>query len=448
MKKIKALKNPIFIGTLLLSGAGISSRFMGFFFRIFLSRTIGAEGLGLYQLVMPIITISFAATACGYQTAISKFVAQSRNRAKYYFLTGLFLACTSALFLSIFLYSNSIWIAINIFGNVRCYSLIQIASLSLAPCAFHSCANGYYYGLKKATLPALSQIIEQIVRIVSVYIIYIVISSRGKSLLPTHAMWGITLSEIAGMLFFITIFLFKQSNSDSEFRNTYSYNKSSIKIKNYTQYIKPMWSIAFPITINHLIQNLCSSYENILIPHKLCAYGLSESKALSMYGILCGIALPVILFPGVITNSLSVLLLPKISQDNANNNTSNLSSALKKAILYGLLLGFGFTIILSLFGNFIGNKIFASIYAGMFICKLSWLCPFLYTNSLLSSIMHGLGHPGSVLLINILASAIRISMIILLVPKYGIDALLWGMLISQIYTTIALMIYLIKWWLK
>ena len=429
MKSSNLFKNPIILGTVLLSGAGVSSRFMGFFFRIFLSRTIGAEGLGLYQSVMPIITLSFAATACGYQTAISKFVAQSKETAKGYFLTGIFLSCASALVLSIILYQNSIWIAVNIFGNAKCYSLIQIAAISITPCAFHSCVNGFYYGLKKATLPALSQIIEQMVRIASVYIIYMVLSSQGNALLPAHAMWGITLSEIAGMLFFLSILLIKQPLADFP---------SPGSLKNYCSLIGPLYAISLPITANHLIQNICSSFENILIPQKLCSYGLSDSDALGIYGILCGVALPVIFFPGVITNSLSVLLLPKISQDNAENNTNELSSTLKKAIRYGLLLGFCFTIIFLLTGRFIGERIFASAYASAFICKLSWLCPFMYTNSLLASILHGLGRPGHVLLINILSSAIRISMIVFLVPKYGVDALLWGMLISQIYTTAAM----------
>ncbi len=430
MKLSNTLKNPLITGTLLLSGAGVGSRFMGFFFRIFLSRTIGAEGLGIYQLVMPVLTLTFAATASGFQTAISKFVAESKINAKGYLISGLIVSCTISAILSILLFKNSIWIAVHIFANAKCYSLIQIAAYSIVPSTFHACINGFYYGQKKALMPALSQLFEQIIRISSVYLIYFILSSNGEPLSPDHAMWGITFGEIAGMIFFINIMLIK---------NPLKELPAPSSAKSYAAYIIPLLTITIPITANHLLQNICMSAENILIPRQLCAFGLSDSEALSVYGILSGVALPVILFPGVITNSLSVLLLPKISEQYASNDISKLSATLKKAIQYGLLLGFGFTFIFLITSSFIGENVFASESASGFICKLCWLCPFMYTNSLLASILHGLGRPGYVLLVNMLSSGIRIFIIIFLVPKYGIDAILWGMLIAQIYTSIAMM---------
>lgn len=109
----------------------------------------------------------------------------------------------------------------------------------------------------------------------------------------------------------------------------------------------------------------------------------------------------------------------------------------KKAILYGLLLGFAFTILFLVFGDRMGDVLFHNTLAGNFICQLSWLCPLLYVTSLLNSILHGLGNARQVLFVTLLACMIRICMILFLVPQYGIDAYLWGMLLSYVFAAIA-----------
>jgi stage V sporulation protein B len=151
----------------------------------------------------------------------------------------------------------------------------------------------------------------------------------------------------------------------------------------------------------------------------------------------------IILLPNVLTNSFSVLLLPAISEAKGQENSDRISEAIKKAILYGLLFGLVFTFLFLLTGDWIGNHLFHNALAGVFIRQLSWICPLMYISSLLSSILHGLGKAGQVLFINLLACLIRISMICLLVPLYGIRAYLWGLLLSSVFTTIASIVLLV-----
>ena len=115
----------------------------------------------------------------------------------------------------------------------------------------------------------------------------------------------------------------------------------------------------------------------------------------------------------------------------------------KKALLYGALFGLVFTLLFRFSGGFIGSKIFDSALASHYILRLCWLCPFIYISSLLSSILNGLGKPKSVLFTNILSGGIRISMILIAVPVYGIDAYLWSILVAQIFSTMACT-YLVK----
>ena len=145
-------------------------------------------------------------------------------------------------------------------------------------------------------------------------------------------------------------------------------------------------------------------------------------------------ALSIIFFPTVLTNSISVMVLPEISEADSRNDTDRIKKSIRLTIFGSLLLGslctFGFLI----FGKWIGDVLFGNALAGKFICMLSFICPFLFLSSILSSILHGLGMPVYPFLLNLLGSFIRICFVYVLIPIYGLDAYLMGMLASQILT--------------
>ena len=421
MKKYNSLKNPLLIGTALLTLAGSISRIMGFFYRIFLSRTIGAEGLGLYHLITPVLAISFAITCAGFQTAISKYVASTTKEKNNFLIAGMIPAVILSGIIAFFIYKNSLWISINILGDYRCSMLLKVASYSLVPSSVHSCINGYFYGLKKTSVPALSQLVEQLVRILSVYIFAVVLARENISITPVHAVWGIVLSEFAGMIFSL-LFIDK------------------ITINSSWENIKLILMMAFPLCTNYLLINLCSSLENILIPKQLNMFGYSSNDSLSIYGVLSGIAVPVILFPGVLFNSVCVMLLPAISEAHARKETEKINRIINLTTAFGLITGFVCTFCFLIFADYIGSRIFSSDMACNFIKRLCWLSPFMYLSGMLGSILHGLGQPKNVLFANLLSSAIKISAILILVPQYGINAYLWGLLIANIFTSITFII--------
>lgn len=138
MKKIYSTKSTLLTGTLFLTLAGILTRIIGFFYRIFLSRTIGAEGLGIYQLIAPVTAICFAFTAAGIQTSISKFVSMEVGRkndagAKTYLSIGLFISLCLSTLCSLFLYHYADFIAVSWLGDKRCTPLPCCALLFLYP---------------------------------------------------------------------------------------------------------------------------------------------------------------------------------------------------------------------------------------------------------------------------------------------------------------------------
>lgn len=423
-----------------MTAAGVLSRIIGFFYRIFLSRTIGAEALGIYQLIGPVFSLCFALTASSIQTSISKFVGDAiggckdslcgEKKARAYLILGLVLSCGLSILTGIFMYFNADLIAVRFLGEARCAPLLVLLTYSLLPCCIHACINGYYYGKKNAFVPSLCQLIEQIARVGSVWIIFQITTEKGIPLTAFHAVCGLVIGECFGLLVSMSALLREKRLPRG------SYTSDSICNSTMTHAFLAM---VIPLTINRLSVAFSTSLENLLIPQKLQLYGYTQTDALSIYGILSGMTLSIILFPCVLTNSLSVLLLPAISEARGRSNENQIRRTTQKAIRLGLLLGFAFTILFLLTGDMIGNKLFHNALAGRFICRLSWLCPLMYITSLLSSILHGLGRPKQVLFVNLLACLIRIGMIWFLVPAYGIGAYLWGLLLSQVFASVACM---------
>jgi stage V sporulation protein B len=427
-------------GTIILTITGFITRIIGFFYRIFLSRTIGAEGMGIYQLIFPIYTMCFSLTAASIQTAISRFVAwkvslKDEQSAKEILWVGLFISLFLSVITSIILYFNAEFIALNILNESRCVDLLKLLSFSLPCGAVHSCVNGYYYGIKKTTVPALSQLIEQLMRVFASYFIYIILKEQGAPITPSIAVAGIIIGEFVSMLFSATAITgrFNKFPTFKEVRSP------------YLKHAKSILALSIPLTANRILINVLQSAEAIMIPGKLRLFGLSSSEALSVYGILTGMSLPLILFPSAITNSVAVMLLPTIAEAQAADNHRMISRTIESTIKYCLILGILCTGVFLAFGKNIGDIFFGNPMAGNFILVLAWICPFLYLTTTLNSVLNGLGKTSSSFFHNCLGLAARIVFVFFCVPKFGIMGYLWGLLASELIMTLLHIVDLMKY---
>lgn len=424
-------RNALIAGTFILTITGLLSRIIGFFYRIFLSNTIGAEGMGIYQLIFPVYIICFSLTAASIQTAISKFVAASvslkdKKASKSIFTIGLVLSLSLSVLVSFILYQNASFIAENILLESRCTPLLKILAFSIPFGSIHSCVNGYYYGIKKAGIPSLSQLFEQLARVLCVYLLYIIYTESGKEISTSIAVTGIVVSEGVAALFSGTAILINFNGIQENFKKTSS----------TLMHLKNIVTLSLPLTANRLIINLLQSAEAIFIPNRLRKFGFTVSESLSVYGILTGMALPLILFPTALTNSISVMLMPTIAEAQAVENNSSIKKAIFVTIKYCLLFGILFTGIFLFFGYDMGRLLFGEPLAGSFIITLAWICPLLFLSTTLGSILHGLGKTVQTFLSNMVGLSIRIFFVFFMIPRFGITGYLWGLLASQLITTL------------
>lgn len=434
MEKAKGLfmddKYVLLKGTLLLTGAGFITKIIGFIYRIFLSQTIGAEGMGIYQLIFPIHTLCFALSVGGIQTAISRFTAaraslQDEQGARDIFVLSGILSTAIALIVSLILYDNASWFAVHILLEERCTSLLKLMAFSIPMGTLHSCVNGYYYAKKKMSIPAASQLLEQCARVGVSYGLFLILTEQGLSITPMLAVAGLVGGELVSMIFSLLVILWDYRKAGYRLRNLRSPGKD----------MKEILAFSFPLTCSRLLVNVLHSIESVLIPGHLRLYGLDNGSALSIYGVLTGMALPLILFPSAITNAVSTVLLPSVAEQQAVGNHQAIRRAIFLSAKYCLILGFLSTAFFFFAGDFLGLALFKNEFAATFIKTLAFICPCLYLSGTLSGILNGLGAANQSFLLNTLGLGVRIAFVFFIIPEYGIQGYLWGLIVSELLVT-------------
>lgn len=424
-------------GTLILTLSGFLTKIIGFLYRIFLSQTIGSTGMGIYQLIFPIHTLCFALTVGGIQTAISRLVAaktakKEEAQARAIFVLASLFSTLLSILVSSLLYYYADWFALHILLEPQCTSLLKLSSLSIPMATFHSCVNGYYFAKKQTLLPALSQLIEQTARVASSYLLWLVWCQNGHAITPMLAVFGLFFGELISMLFSLFFILM----------DFHSWLPIILKIAAPVRQLKEILSFALPLTCNRLLVNLLHSIESILIPGHLRLFGMTHQTALSVYGVLNGMALPLILFPCAITNAVSVMLLPSVAENQAVGHYDKIRYSIYRTIRYCLILGFFSTFAFFFLADFLGLFLFKNELAPTFIRTLSFICPCLYLSSTLSGILNGLGQTGPYFFQNMTGLAIRLAFVFFIIPSYGIIGYLWGLLLSELISTFLTLLFL------
>lgn len=435
-----SVKRTILKGTVILTLTGFATRFMGFFYRIFLSHTFGEEGVGLYQLIFPVYALCFSLTSAGIETALARCVAKrmstgNKREAAGLLYTSLLLSVTASCITTLLIQRYAGVIASDFLREDRCAGFLIILSYAFPFASIHSCIVGYYFGLKESGIPAFSQLIEQSVRILSVYLLYLLGLKNGVRFGVSIAVAGLVAGEIASSMFCLKLITTKMPLKRS-------ISKKISAISNYLKYAKELIFLSCPLTASRVLLNLLQSIEAVSIPLKLQEYGMTTAHALSSYGVLTGMALPCILFPSAITNSVSTMLLPTVAEAQTLGRQRQMTAIIKKSLCCCVLLGAACCLFLLLSGQWIGTYLFVSRYAGKYIVTLAWMCPFLYTNTTLISIINGIGQTALSFFINSFSLTIRILSVFVWIPAFGMKGYLWGLLASQALSFLLCVLFL------
>lgn len=419
-------KNALIQGTLILTVAGLLSRCLGFYNRIFLSQFIGAKEVGVYQLIFPIYMLCFSICCQGIETSISRQVAAcptNHIKLKHKILiTGIFLSSCLSFVASGFLYFFADFLSTSILKNASCAISLQIVAFTLPIVTIKSCMLGYELGMTHSVLPASTQLVEQITRIFSTYCLAVFFFTSQPAT-ATIATLGMAFGEIFSFAMLLISFLYRETRTKQPI---------SITAKPYSTLLCELLKDSIPLTSNRLVLTLIQSISAVLIPASLFTFYGNQDQALSFYGILTGMVMPFIFFPSALTNSLSVMLMPTISSAKSRNQMERIAVASSKSISYSLLIGIFSCFLFLFYGKELGLFLFHNKMAGELLFMMALLCPFTYVITTLNSILNGLGKMTYTFFHNVISSSILLAFIYFVIPNYGIQGFLWGAITSDL----------------
>ena len=392
-------------------------RILGFIFRIYLSNVSGEEGCGLYHLVVSVYTFGAAISSFGISQTLSKLVAGCEKHSEKILRTALIITGAVSFFACSLLFINSEYIADFILKDSRTLKSIRIISFSFIPIGIFSSLSGYFNGLGKVKYPARGQIIEQITRILFVFIF----AKKGLSYGLEYGIFvmslGIVLGEFISMLYLYFSYRFNLKHKSD------AYTKKS--------YFKDILKISIPIAFGGYITSFIHTVESIILPKKLTLWGLTQKESISLLGVIKGMAVPVVFLPCVVIGAMSVIMLPEISKREAMGDNKRIKKLSFKVLFISFLSGCASAFLLYVFADKISLILYKSINPSFYIKFLGFTLPFLFFNIISVSIINGLGKQTFSMVENIMSGVIKLLFVIFIVPIYGIKGYIIGYIFSE-----------------
>jgi len=421
------MKKTFITGAIILIAAGFVTRIIGFIYRIYLSNLIGAEGMGVYQLIVPVYTLVILTLTSGVSIAVSKMIAEqaalgNNINIRRISKVGLAGVTAASAIVSVFLYINIDFIVNVILKDTRTYMSVLIMIPCIPVIAAASAYKGYFYGIQEVTPTAFSQIAEQLVKIGITLALAARFLEAGLEYACALATVGMAVGEMSNLLVLAAYYRFKKYP-----------HITPVSSKGRIQKRKLVTSIvgcAAPISFNRFIISVMYAAEVILIPQRLLAGGLDYVRCMEEYGKLMGMAMPLIMFPALVTTSLATTLVPAISESISLNNYGRANYRISKSIQITMVLGFVFTALFFCYPHRIADMIYPGQNVGHTLLLLSFTCIFMYLQQILMGIMNGLGKQGLLLVNSIVGSVIRILCVFYLIPQYGIPSYIAGVIFS------------------
>lgn len=417
---------------IILIVAGFVARLFGFVYRIYLSNLIGAEGMGLFQLVLPVYTAIVLTITAGISISVSKMVAeqQARNNTAN---PGRITACALVMVLaagtlvSLFILFNVDLISTRILGDARTYNALLLMVPSIPAVVAAAALKGYFYGMQQVMPTAFSQIAEQAVKIGFILLLAGGIAGKGVEYACAIATLSAAMGEIANLVILAVIYVYKRRRSFTATLTGRLMRKRSILID--------ILKASLPVSANRLVVSILSAAEYIMIPVMLAAGGLDYKSSMEVFGRLTGMALPLIMFPSLVTNSLAITLVPAISEAVSLKNYKAVNYRISKSIQASFILGMIFTAIFISYPDEIGALVYRRERIGSLLYLLSFSCVFIYLQQTLTGVLNGLGKQGILLRNTVIGSALRIASVYFLIPSYGIQSYILGLTASFIITS-------------
>lgn len=418
-----------------LTLASLITQALGMIFRIYMSSCIGAEAIGLYQLILTVYFFAVTASTSGMTLLVTRLVTEAMALNKQYRIKSIVFKCTLAALststmTALLLFYGSDFISENILKQSGTAISIRILSPSLPFIAISACIRGYFYARRQAIKPAGEQLLEQITEMGVFALLVGTLAPKGIEYACGAVAIGATISEAITALYSIIL---------------YRLDIRKLKVKSRSFPVKKhLYFIALPVMMSSCLRSGLNIIENATIPRGLEKYGNSKSEALSNYGLISGMVMPLLSFPSVVIFSFASIIIPELSEVYAKTDKKQIQKIASNTIRTVFCFSIPIAVLFFFFGKEIGLLVYNSDIAGRYLSMFAVAIPIMYLDSVVDSMLKGLNEQFHYLSYNILDSMIRVIMVIILIPRFGMSGLIITTYTGAIFNTGLSLLRLIK----
>lgn len=432
------------INALLLIAVNLFMRTVGVAFNAYLAGRAGGEVMGLYSLLFGVYGLAMTLGCAGINLGTTRMIAdilghfcpvkgepQGASREEAVCREALRRVLRKCLGYSLFcslcacvlMLSGARWIGVVWLNDERTVTSLKVLALTLPPISLCACLNGYFTAVRRVAKTAAVGIGAQLLRVGFCAYLLTLWLPDGVEMTCLALVLGGGLSELCSLLMTVGAYLLD--------RHQHLRGKETGCLDvGQEGSIKKLLGITVPVTLSACLRSGLLTIQHILIPRGLKQSGASWEGALTSYGVLHSMALPVILFPSGFISSFSGLLVPEVAESIARGDKGRVAGLAERIITPTLIFSFGVGGIMACFGHELGSVIYGSPEAGRYIRLLAPLIPIMYVDSSVDAFLKGMGEQVYSMNVNILDAGASVFLVWLLLPRMG----LWGYVIA-IYAT-------------
>lgn len=418
-------KSKLFlINGAILTSTSLLMKFAALIFNIYISNQIGSEAVGVFSLVMAVYLFFITVATSGLNIAVTvivseKFALNKNQQAIKAIRTCIFFSLLLGIAAGglILLFSN--FITSKCLHNMVSSRPLFYIAIGLPFIAMSSCISSYFTTIRKAYKNAISQVFEFTIKMFATIILLKINISNGVEAICISLILADVISEICSFTLIFILYIIDIKLKKLE------------DIRSFGQRINIL-KIAFPVAVTSYIRSGLSTLKQLIIPTQLEKSGISCSRALSQYGMINGMVLPVITFPTVFTDSYSMLLIPEFSTYVAQKNYKAINYIANK--IFKITCAFTMCIcsIFFIFSNDLGLAIYNNIEIGYYFKIFTPFIFFMYMDHIIDCILKGLNKQFGVMCCNILDLSITTCFIYFLLPVLGIKGYVLSIFFSEV----------------
>lgn len=399
------MRRSIFYSALLLTGVNLLLRLTGTVFQIYVSRRIGAEGVGLVQLIMSVGGLALVAGTAGVRTAAMYLSAQKIGQNQHRAISGILTCCLIYSILcsgiiALGFYHLAPMIGTKWIGNPAASNALRLMAGCLPAVCLCSVLSGYLTAANRIQALAAVEIGEQAAAM-SISIVLL-------QLWAGNSTERICLSLAAGSCF-------------SGCAALIAMGKLSLVSQAPRTGIRPwntLFATAVPLAAADLLRSGIGTIENLMVPRRLALFP-GAGNPLASFGIMSGMVFPVLMFPAAILFGLSELLIPEFARCHSAGMQKRISYLSVKTLHIGFLYGCAWAGILYLCGDYLCNFFYRNKEAGFYLRLFTFMVPFLYADAVVDAMTKGLGQQKICVRYNIVTGFLDVVFLFLLLPELG-----------------------------